>query len=378
MRRNLAGNAVKLKHVKTVTKANGRLFTYLAMPGHRLIRLPDAPRDSPEFLMAYAAAMAVSTPEKRGKAVATGSIAAAVISYQRSPEFTAMATTTRQQRRGHLSKIADTWGTARMGDLRAAHIEADLSKMPPHPANNRLKTWRGLCAWAKQRRLIASNPASEIRKAATAKSDGFKPWTPVEIEDFRDYWHPETPQRLAMELIYWTAARASDAVRIGPGMVSKDGWLTFRQRKTGGEVSIPFSRTLPAFALDMQTDLDALKTAISHAPRHMTWLVTAHGKARSDKAFSSWFAGAAAAAGIEGKSAHGLRKSRAMALAEAGATAHQIAAWTGHESLSEVQRYSKSADRKRILSGADEEQKLETVSETGLETAVSRNVNKAL
>ena len=68
------------------------------------------------------------------------------------------------------------------------------------------------------------------------------------------------------------------------------GWLTFRQRKTGGEVSIPFNRTLPDFALGTQSDLDLLKSAIAHAPRHMTWLVTTHGKPRSEKAFSSWFA----------------------------------------------------------------------------------------
>ncbi len=89
---------------------------------------------------------------------------------------------------------------------------------------------------------------------------------------------------------------------------------------------------------------------ISYAPRHMTWLVTSFGKARSVKAFSSLFANAAAA-GVAGKSAHGLRKPRCRVLAEAGATAHQIAAWTGHESLSEVQRHAKAAYRKRILSG---------------------------
>jgi integrase len=35
-------------------------------------------------------------------------------------------------------------------------------------------------------------------------------------------------------------------------------------------------------------------------------------------------------------------------LAEIGCTAHQIAAITGHASLSEVQRYTKAADRKRM------------------------------
>lgn len=360
MRRNSSGNAVKLKHIKTITKANGRQFTYLAIPGHKLIRLPDGPKDTPEFLLAYASARAASTPESKGRPVANGSIAAAIISYQRSTEFSAMAETTRQQRRGHLSKIEATWGTARLTDLRATHIEADIAKLASHPANNRRKTWRGLCKWAKRKRLIAQDPSAEIEKAATVKSDGFKPWTKEDVEKFRDHWPETTPQRLAMELIYWTAARASDAVRLGPGMVTKDGWLTFRQRKTGGEVSIPFNRTLPEFAHAMQTDLDVLKGAMAHAPRHMTWLVTSHGKARSEKAFSSWFAGAAVSAGIRGKSAHGLRKTRAKELAEAGATVHQIAAWTGHESLSEVQRYSKAADRKRILTGTDQEQILET------------------
>lgn len=360
MRRNLACNAVKLKHLKTITKRNGRQFTYLAVPGHKLIRLPDEPRDSPAFLLAYAAALASSKPKLNGRPVANGSISAAIIGYQVSPDFSSMAETTRQQRRRHLSKIADVWGTARLTDLRPSHIEADIAKLAPHPANNRRKTWRGLCKWAKKKRLIAHDPSAEIEKAVTTKSDGFKPWTAAEVERFRDHWALDTPQRLAMELLYWSAARASDAVRLGPGMVTRDGWLSFRQRKTGGDVSIPFNRTLPEFAHGMQSDLDMLKSAISCAPRHMTWLVTAYGRARSEKAFSSWFAGAASAAGVDGKSAHGLRKYRAMKLAEAGATAHQIAAWTGHESLSEVQRYSKAADRKRILSGTDREQKLET------------------
>lgn len=352
---------MKLKHVKTVTKPSGATFTYLAVPGQKLVRLPDGPKDSPEFLLAYATAMATAEPAERGRKLATGSIAGAIKAYQTSAAFKTLAPNTQMQRRGHLSKIVDRWGDARLSDLRAKHIQADIFTLAPHPANNRRKVWRGFCAWAKSTQQIASDPSLEVDKVATVKTDGFTPWLPSEIETFRKHWSIGTAQRLALELIYWTAARASDAVRIGPGMVQRDGWLTFRQKKTGGEVSIPFNRGLPPFAVSMQGDLDFLKAAISAAPRHMTWLVTQNGKARSDKAFSSWFAGAAAAAGIVGKSAHGLRKSRAMAIAEAGATAHQIAAWTGHESLTEVQRYSKAADRRRILSGAEPEQNLETV-----------------
>lgn len=374
MRPDPKGNAVKLRHVKTITKPSGARLHYLAVPGHQLVRLPDGPKDSPEFLMAYAAAMATRQPMRVGLRTAPGSIAEALLSYQRSPAFLDLAPTTRDQRRRHISKIAETWGTAKLSDLRAAHIEADLSKMGSHPANNRLRVWRGICAWAKATNRIAGDPATGISKRATKKTDGHTPWSASDIVQFRKHWPTDTAQRLAMELLYWTAARASDAVRLGPGMIDKQGWLTFRQKKTGGEVSVPFNRALPEFAAGMQIDLANLKSSIDAAPRHMTWLVTAFGSARSDKAFSSWFAAAAADAGLTGgKSAHGLRKARAESLAEAGATAHQIAAWTGHETLSEVQRYSKAADRRRILSGPDQERKLETDLETGLETARKSN-----
>ena len=361
MRRNLAGNAVRLKHIKTVTKPNGRRFTYLAVPGQKLVRLPDQPHDSPDFLMAYAAAMAAGEQARKGRKFAPGSIAQALSTYQTSTPFLQLAPSTRSQRARHVSMIAETWGQAKLSDLRRQHIEADLAKLTGHAANNRLKTWRGFCGWAKATQAISADPSDGVAKRMVKKSDGFAPWTQADIENFRKVWAIGTPQRLAMDLVYWTAARASDSVRLGPGMVTKDGWLSFRQQKTGGEVSVPFNRRLPAFAVDMQGDLDQLKAAIDAAPRHMTWLVTQHGKSRSTKAFSSWFAGAATVAGVGGKSAHGLRKARAEALAEAGATAHQIAAWTGHETLSEVQRYSKAADRRRVLSSTDPEQKLETI-----------------
>lgn len=59
---------------------------------------------------------------------------------------------------------------------------------------------------------------------------------------------------------------------------------------------------------------------------------------------------AAKAARVE-KSAHALRKAHAVALAEAGATTHQIAAWTGHQTLKEVERYTRDASRRNANMG---------------------------
>jgi integrase len=49
---------------------------------------------------------------------------------------------------------------------------------------------------------------------------------------------------------------------------------------------------------------------------------------------------------------HGLRKAAASRLAEAGATVHEIAAITGHATLKEIERYTKTADRKRLAAKA--------------------------
>ncbi len=124
-----------------------------------------------------------------------------------------------------------------------------------------------------------ADPSVAVERRKVKKSSGYEPWTVSDIDNFRDHWPITFPQRLAFELLHWTAARSSDAVRLGLGMVDRQGWLVFRQQKTGGEVAIPFKRALPDFAVGMQADLDVLIATISHAPRHMTWLVPKFGAA---------------------------------------------------------------------------------------------------
>jgi integrase/recombinase XerD len=65
--------------------------------------------------------------------------------------------------------------------------------------------------------------------------------------------------------------------------------------------------------------------------------------------FGNWFRERCDEAGLPiGFSAHGLRKATARRLAELGCTAHQISAVTGHTTLSEVERYTKEANRERM------------------------------
>ena len=52
--------------------------------------------------------------------------------------------------------------------------------------------------------------------------------------------------------------------------------------------------------------------------------------------------------GIEAR-LHGLRKAFCVYWAEKGASTSQIAAMAGHLSLSEVERYTRAADRRRMV-----------------------------
>lgn len=81
---------------------------------------------------------------------------------------------------------------------------------------------------------------------------------------------------------------------------------------------------------------------------NLTFLTTAYGKPFTGAGFGNAFRDWCDAAGLKDRSAHGLRKFAARRLAEAGCTTKQMAAITGHKTLSEVERYTASADQERM------------------------------
>src|SRR5262245_44919813 len=69
---------------------------------------------------------------------------------------------------------------------------------------------------------------------------------------------------------------------------------------------------------------------------HLTFLVTEQGRPFSPAGFGNKFRDWCNQANLRHCSAHGLRKATAARLAERGATAHEIMAITGHQSLEEI------------------------------------------
>ena len=80
----------------------------------------------------------------------------------------------------------------------------------------------------------------------------------------------------------------------------------------------------------------------------MSLLTTSQGKAFDPVYFGAWFADAIDAAGLPDDCVlHGLRKTAARKLAEAGCTEEEIKSITGHATSRMVAHYTKGADRKK-------------------------------
>jgi integrase/recombinase XerD len=194
-----------------------------------------------------------------------------------------------------------------------------------------------------------------VKLPAKPRTTGHAPWSSAEIDAFRSRWPIGTSKRAAFELLHWTGFRIGDAVLIGPGHVDRLGVLVHSQSKVKEPAFVPWSGPLPPYAEGMETDRAMMLDAIGAASTgHMTFLATASGQTRSDKALGNMIREAARAAGVE-KSAHGLRKSRGISLAEAGASAHQIMSWLGHQTLKESEHYTRLASRRRAVMGPEQD-----------------------
>lgn len=220
-----------------------------------------------------------------------------------------------------------------MRHLKPRRVQDDLRGVTPVQGRDCSKARRLICAHTLERDLIRSDPSVSVRRLAPPEH----PARPHDQrEAFRARWQTGTRWRACMVLLRWTGARIGDAVNLGPGMVGRDGVLTFRQQKAGDFAHGPWTCGLPAHVAHQAADRDRVHEAMGRlSTGRMTLLATRNGRTRSGKAMGHVIAVAAAHAGFD-RSGHGLRKGRAVALAEGDATPLQTGVWTGHHSLSEV------------------------------------------
>ncbi len=297
---------------------------------------------SDDFMRQYAAALEgvkEHASEIGIERTAPGSINALVVSYYKL-FFPRLKASTQAMRRNIIERFRAEHGNKPARMLKREHVEAIIAAKAktPEAANNLLKVLRTLFDHAIAITMITSNPAADVAKFRT-HSDGFHTWTETEVAKFETRHAMGSKARLALALLL-TGQRRSDVVRMGWQHLSGDA-IAVKQDKTGARLLIPL-------------DIDpSLPQALALVPKtNLTFLTTKFGAPFTSAGFGNWFREKCDEAGLPQCSAHGLRKLVATRLANIGCSEEEIKAITGHKSSSEVARYTKARDQKRLAESA--------------------------
>lgn len=287
---------------------------------------------TPDFLAELAAARKAEAEQVERFAPFTYD--ALIASYYRSARWLEMKPSSRATYGGIIERFRKKNGAKDVRRVTTAAIDAKLGAMheTPAAANNLRKALSRLHRHAIKLGWRADNPVAATDPYKQGK--GFHCWTEAEIAQFEARWPLGTRERLAMALLLYTSLRRSDMVTIGRQHRQGDE-LQLRHTKNNSETIIPV-------AAPLARALDAMEGA------HLTYLVTEFGKPFTASGFGNWFREKCDKAGLPHCTAHGLRKAMSRRLAEAGATALEGRAVTGHKTDRMFAYYAESANKKTL------------------------------
>ena len=326
---------------------HGNWRYYIRRPGKKKVRLRAAP-GTPEFDDEYKAALLSGAVQAGIGEIAPKTYGWIVRRFCASADFKRLDPETQRLQQLILDHTVNEpsspgspvlFGECPLDRMspKLVRVLRDRKAAFPHAANNRLKIVRRMFTWAVDNDLMESNPAKEVSQFK-APSEGHHVWSDAEIALFEQRWPVGTKERLAFALLRYLGVRRSDLVRLGRQHV-RDGVLTFTAAKGKRRSPVKLELPIPAQlrAIIEQSDVG-----------DMTYLMTEQGRAFSVKGIGAWFRSRCHEAGVADRSAHGLRKAAAVALADAGATAHQLMSWFGWRSIKEAERYTRAANQKKL------------------------------
>ncbi len=264
--------------------------------------------------------------------------------WYRSAEFLDLSPSTQKVYRGIVEKFREEHGDKPVRLMQRRHVQAILAERAgtPAAANNLRKRLIQLMDFAISLDWRGDNPA-RVTKPFRVGGDGFHTWDEDELAQFFKTHKPGTLAHTAVSLMLYTGAARVDAVKLGPNNI-RNGKIEYRRQKTqrsgGVLVSVPIHPDLAE--------------VLAKVPEDRPFLATKKGTTRSAGGLGNLMQRWTEVAKLPQCSAHGKRKACARRLAEAGATAHEIGAVTGHKTLALVQRYTEAAGREGMADSAIE------------------------
>jgi integrase len=324
---------IKLDYVNEYVDRTGKVRRYFRKGGKRLGPLPGKP-GSTEFMAAYQAYLAEQPVPVKPKA--EGSFGYLVAEFYGSALFTKnLKQSSQRLYRKVLDPLAREHGHRAVALMTREAVERIINRIGlQHPAMGNLTraVLRRLMGFAVKRGLIPQNPAAGLESFKTGEHHT---WTEAELRQFESRWPLGTRERLAYALLLHTTQRIGDVAKMHRRDII-DGTIHVVQEKTDAELHIPIAPELA----------EALR---AYPARGLTLIGSLKGVPMTVGGVESLMKRAIVKAGLPKRCVpHGLRKASMRRMAESGATEKQIASFSGHKTLREIERYTKAADQKKL------------------------------
>jgi integrase len=334
---------IKLDYVNEYTDRTGKKRRYFRRGGKRLGALPGEV-GSEEFMAAYQNFLAENKPAAPSPRTGEGTFGRLITEYYGSTPFKNLKPSSRKAYRYALEPLAKAHGHRLVRDMRAdkvAKIIGNIGATKPGMANFTKSVLQKLMKYAVKAKWRADNPVVGIERF---KVGTHHTWTEGELHTFERMWPLGTRERLAYALLLYTIQRVGDVAKMRRADIV-DGELHVIQDKTGAELYLP-----------VRPELAHAMTA--YPAKGLALIGTEDGRPLTRAALSHLMRRAIEEAGLPAKCvSHGLRKAGMRRMDEDGFTEKQIAAWSGHKTLREIERYTKAADQRRLARDGAEKYK---------------------
>lgn len=240
---------------------------------------------------------------------------------------------TKKSRQAIFARYRKAQGDRPIKTITSDAIERALYAKGGHAAVNEYKALKPVFEHLRRLGFIAKNPMAGIELDRPA-IQGFAVADAEDIAAFQERWPVGTLERLVFDLALYTGAARGDLAKLGRKNIKGD-LLVYERHKSKVKARVPLTRELRA-VIARTPDI---------AP---AFILNSFGRPFAKESLGNLFGDAAREAGMSAR-LHGLRKAFCIYWAENDATTHQIAAMAGHMSLSEVERYTRAADRERMV-----------------------------
>lgn len=329
------GNAKSIWPGVRIKKAKGKQYFYWTRvpKGTPWVALPNPYTDADAFMrkMAHLQRVAIRADERN----TTGTFGALVDAYKLTPKYTKKAPGTRKIYDLYLERLLVAYRDAPLSDLTPQDIQTrvmDPNGGTPAAANMMLSILRMLHGFAAKRHEGVKDWTLGVERFDDGEEH--EPW-PEHVLDAA-LASPDDLFRRAVKLHLYTGQRTGDVCAMTRGALS------------GGKIRVKQQKTKALLEIGLHPELAPEIESLPPPRKHLFILSNREGGQLTPTTFRKWCADFAEEMGVPKVVPHGLRKNAVNELFEAGCSAAEIAAVTGHTNLAMLEKYGKKRDQGRL------------------------------